>query len=146
MVKLRIGKLTNSPKSKLPFFSAKISAGFPSPADDHVERKLDLHELLVEHEAATFFVEVEGTSMIDANIHPGDILIVDKALTPKNNSIIIAILNGEFTVKRIKMEGSSITLMPENPKYKPLPITKDMDFEIWGVVTYTIHDVRARRL
>lgn len=146
MVKLRIGKLQGNPKAKLPFFSAKISAGFPSPADDHVERKLDLHELLVEHEAATFFVEVEGTSMVDANIHPGDILIVDKALTPKNNSIIIAILNGEFTVKRIKIDGKTITLMPENNSYAPLRITEDMDFEIWGVVTYTIHDVRSHRL
>jgi len=132
---------TSSEKA-LPLFTARVSAGFPSPAEDHMERKLDLNELLIEHEAATFFVKVEGESMINANISPGDILIVDRAIPPKEGSIIIAIVNGEFTVKRITYKNDSLFLLPENDAYKPLEVTPEMDFLTWGVVTYVIHKAR----
>ncbi|HPC48368.1 MAG TPA: translesion error-prone DNA polymerase V autoproteolytic subunit, partial [Deltaproteobacteria bacterium] len=89
----------------VPLYTARVSAGFPSPADAFVDGRLDLNEHLVAHPAATFFVRVEGTSMIDAGIHPGDILIVDRALEPRNGSVVVAVLDGEFTVKRYRRSG-----------------------------------------
>jgi DNA polymerase V len=124
---------------EVPFFTAGVSAGFPSPADDFIDRSLDLNEFLIKHPAATFFVRVEGSSMINCGIHPGDILIVDKALDPHDGSIVIAVLNGEFTVKRFKRERQRCYLLPENPDYAPIEIAGDMQLEIWGVVTYVIH-------
>lgn len=127
---------------KLSFFLTPVQAGFPSPADDYVEKSLDLNELLITHPAATFFVRVEGESMRDANIFPGDVLIVDRSLPPENRKIVVAILNGEFTLKRLSIEGESITLLPENPAFPPIPITEEMEFEVWGVVSYVIHPAR----
>jgi len=123
----------------LPLFDTRVKAGFPSPADDSIEARLDLNELIVKHPSATFFVRVEGDSMEGANIYDGDILVVDRSITASNNKIVIAILNGEFTVKRISIEKNQITLLPENIQFPPLKITKEMDFEIWGVVTHIIH-------
>lgn len=124
---------------KIPLVSSSVKAGFPSVADNFLEKNLDLNELLVSHPAATFFVRVDGDSMEEAKISDGDILIVDRAVEATHGKIVIAILNGEFTVKRIKVENEEITLMPENPKYPPLKITGEMDFSIWGVVTHIIH-------
>ena len=123
----------------LPFFETRLRAGFPSPADDYLDKQLDLHELLVEHPEATFFVRVEGDSMVEAGMHSGDILVVDRSLSPKNNKIIVALLNGEFTVKRLKLEGEKIYLVAENRYYSPLEVTEESDFQVWGVVTYVIH-------
>jgi len=100
---------------KLPLFLSSVKAGFPSPADDFVETRLDLNEYLIDHPEATFFVRVSGDSMIRAGIHTGDILIVDRSLEPKNNDIVIAIIDGEFTVKRLKKYGDRVFLVPENP-------------------------------
>jgi len=119
---------------------SSVSAGFPSPADDYIEGRLDLNQHLIRHPAATFFVRVDGDSMIDAGIHPGDILIVDRALEPKDRNVVIANINGELTVKRIRIKYKKILLMPENENYPPLPIPADMDFQVWGVVTYVIHE------
>jgi len=124
---------------EVPLFTAGVSAGFPSPADDFIDRSLDLNEYLIKHPAATFFVRVEGSSMIGSGIHPGDILIVDKALEPYDGGIVIAVVNGEFTVKRFKRERGRCWLMPENPAYAPIEIAGDMQLEVWGVVTYVIH-------
>ena len=124
---------------EVPLFTAGVSAGFPSPADDFVDRSLDLNEYLIKHPAATFFVRVDGNSMIGSGIHPGDILIVDKALEPHDGSIVIAVVNGEFTVKRFKRERGRCWLVPENPASAPIEIAGDMQLEIWGVVTYVIH-------
>ena len=126
---------------KLPLYISSIKAGFPSPADDYIEKNLDLNDFLIKHPSSTFFLKVEGESMIDAGIHSGDILIVDRSLEPKNNKIIIAALNGELTVKRIKKYKSKLFLVPENDKYEPIEITKEMDFSIWGIVTFVIHPV-----
>lgn len=123
----------------LPFFDILLPAGFPSPADDPMEQQLDLHTLLVKHPAATFFIKIEGDSMINAGMFSGDILIVDRSLTPKSGSIIVALINGEFTVKRLKLEGKKVYLLPENPLYKPFEILEGTDFQVWGVVTYVIH-------
>jgi len=126
---------------EVPLFTAGISAGFPSPADDFIDRKLDLNEFLVAHPAATFFVRVEGTSMIDAGIHPGDILIVDKAVEAKPGSIVIAVIDGEFTVKRYHCAGGRRLLLAENPSFRPIEVTEGMAAEVWGVVNYVIHKV-----
>ncbi len=125
----------------LPLFESAVSAGFPNIAEDYVDRALNLNELLIKHPAATFFVRVKGTSMINAGIHSNDILIVDRALTPTHNRIVIARIDGELTVKRIKLDKDKTTLVPENDDFKPIEITSTMDFEVWGVVTCVIHQV-----
>lgn len=124
---------------KLPLFLASVKAGFPSPADDFVEKKLDLNEHLIQHPAATFFVRVDGDSMKNASISKGDILIVDRALEAHDGRIVVAVINGEFTVKRIRLKGEELFLEPENPNYPPIQVDQEMDFQIWGVVTYVIH-------
>jgi len=128
-------------KYKLPLFISRIPAGFPSPADDYIDKNLDLNESLIKHPAATFFVRVEGDSMVDAGIYSGDILIVDRALETINNKIIVAILDGEFTVKQIRKIKNELYLLPENSNFDPIKITEEMNFEVWGVVTYVIHSV-----
>lgn len=122
-----------------PTYVSPISAGFPSPADDYVEKNLDLNELMVNHPSATFYVRVEGDSMKDAGIQSGDLLVVDRAVEASDGKIVVAILQGEFTVKRISIRGKQITLLPENPLYSPIEVTEDSDFQVWGVVTYVIH-------
>jgi DNA polymerase V len=116
-----------------------VAAGFPSPAEDYLEGKLDLNKYLIKHPAATFFVRVTGDSMIAAGIHPGDILIVDRSIEPADKKVVIAVIEGELTVKRIRRLKGKIVLMPENENYKPLQINAEMSFEIWGVVTNVIH-------
>lgn len=123
----------------LPLFLARIQAGFPSPAEDYIEKRLDVNELVVKHPTATFFVRVEGESMQDANIHSGDILVVDRSLEPTHGKIVVAVVDGEFTVKRLSVTPKGVFLMPENPQYPAIRINSDMEFQIWGVVTYVIH-------
>jgi len=125
----------------LPFYASRVQAGFPSPADDAVETALDLNQYLIKHPAATFFVRVSGDSMSQASIHAGDILIVDRSISPKTGNIVIAVVEGELTVKRLKIQKNQYILVPENPNYQPLVITPEMDFNIWGVVTTVIHSV-----
>ncbi|MCB1196349.1 translesion error-prone DNA polymerase V autoproteolytic subunit [bacterium] len=124
---------------EIPLATGKIAAGFPSPADDFAERSLDLNTYLIKHPSATFFVRVEGDSMINAGIHSGDILIVDKALEPQDKKIVVAVVQGDFTVKRICKINGDFYLMPENQLFKPIKVTEEMAVEIWGVVTYVIH-------
>jgi DNA polymerase V len=141
---LTITKIYRSTKGglqELPLFTARISAGFPSPADDYIDRKLDLNDYLIKHPAATFFVRVDGDSMINAGIHSGDILIVDRAIEPADNKIVIAVLYGELTVKRIKKTKTKLVLLPENPAFKPIEVTPEMGLEVWGVVTHVIHNL-----
>ncbi len=121
-----------------PLFQSTISAGFPSVATDHIENMLDLNTLCIKNKSSTFFLRCSGFSMIGAGISDGDILVVDRSLSPSNRSIVIAYLNGEFTVKRIIKRRDGISLMPENPTFAPIEIRADMDFEVWGVVTYII--------
>lgn len=129
-------------KSLIPLYESFVSAGFPSPAEDYVEKKLDLNDLLITHPAATFFVRVKGESMKDANITTGDILVVDRSLNASNGSIVIAILNGEFTVKRLQIEKNTFFLVPANTSYAPIKIRKEDDFEVWGVISYIIHKAK----
>lgn len=126
---------------RLPLYQSIISAGFPSPADDDIEDKLDLNELLIKHPAATFFLRVSGSSMINAGIHNNDILIVDRSLEPTHGKVVIASVNGELTVKRLCYQGKKIQLVAENDTYPPINISEDADFRIWGVVTNVIHSL-----
>lgn len=123
----------------LPLFLSAISAGFPSPADDFQERQLDLNEEYIRHPAATFFVRAVGDSMIGAGIHSGDLLIVDRALEAQDGAVVVAVLDGEFTVKRLTRQGRKLLLAPANAAYRPLEITAETDFVVWGVVTGVIH-------
>jgi len=141
-MKLKIFKPCNKNNIDLPLFLTSVQAGFPSPAEGDIEETLNLNELLIDHPAATFFVRVEGSSMIDAQIHSGDVVIVDRSLTPADGQIVVAVLNGEFTLKRIRKKGARFYLVPENPDFPPIEVTSDMDFEVWGVVTYIIHKAR----
>ena len=125
----------------LSLFNSKVAAGFPSPADDYIEKTLDLNELLVQKPAATFFVRVEGESMLGAGIHPNDILVVDRSIEPVPGKIVICALNGELTVKRLEREDEQWKLKAENPEYPDIPINEEFDMVIWGVVTNVIHAV-----
>lgn len=120
-------------------FDAAVPAGFPSPAADYEQSRLDLNKHLVSNPAATFFVKVAGDSMIGAGIHHGDLLVVDRSIEPKDKSVVIAVLDGELTVKRIRIRNRKITLEPENHNYSAREVTPDAAFEVWGVVTSAIH-------
>jgi len=125
----------------IPLFIERVPAGFPSPADDYIESNLDLNTYLIQHPAATFFVRVVGDSMIGAGIHSGDILIVDRSLEPTDKKVVIAIVNGELMVKRLRKLKGQLLLVPENDAYQPVPIEDGAELEIWGVVITVIHPV-----
>ena len=117
-----------------------ISAGFPSPADDYLENNLSLDELIIKNKSATFFVRVEGDSMINAGIHPNDLLVIDRSISPTAGQVIIAILDGEFTVKRLVKEGKGYALKAENPHYKNIPLNDHSNFMVWGIVIAVFHN------
>lgn len=123
---------------EIPLVFSKVSAGFPSPADDFLDINIDLNKHLVKNQYTTFFVKVSGNSMQDVGINDGDILIVDKSLDPANNKIAVCFIDGEFTVKRIKVEKDFVWLVAENPDYKPIKVTDDNVLIIWGIVINVI--------
>lgn len=125
----------------IPLFINKVPAGFPSPADDYVEKTLDLNELCIKQPAATFFVRVEGESMLGAGIHPNDVLVVDRSIEPVPGKIVVCALNGELTVKRLDCENGQWKLKAENPNYPDIEIHEEIDMVVWGVVTNVIHPV-----
>lgn len=128
-------------RSAQPLYTTMVSAGIPLPTDDYSEGKLDLNQHLLKNPDTTFFVRVSGDSMIDASIHPGDLLVVDRSIPPANGKIVIAVVNGELTVKRLFKERGKLFLMPENPHYPAIEVTEEMAFMIWGVVTNVVHSV-----
>jgi DNA polymerase V len=130
-----------STEYRLPLFLNPVSAGFPGPAEDFVENKLDLNQHLIQHPTATFFVRVSGSSMLKPGIHPGDLLVVDRSLEPKDQSVVIAMVHGELVVKRFHRKEDQMFLLAEKEDYAPLTITEAMDFSIWGVVTTVIHNL-----
>jgi DNA polymerase V len=123
----------------LPLVDAFISAGFPSPAEDYLEGKLDLNKLLIKNPSSTFFARVRGSSMIDIGIHDSDILIIDKSLEPKHNSVLICFIDGEFTVKKVQKIDGDMYLIPQSKDFAPIKVEKGSDFRLWGVVTHCIH-------
>jgi len=138
-VKLDICGFERRAELELPLYLSTVQAGFPSPAEDYIDKKLDLNEQLVRHPAATFFVRVDGDSMRDAGVTSGDILVVDRAVEPRDGHIVIAALDGELTVKRLRRKNGQVLLVPENSDYAPVTVGPEASFEVWGVVTYIIH-------
>ena len=126
----------------LPIMETRVPAGFPSPAADHLDKTLNLGELLVKHPQATFLMRVEGDSMTGAGIHNGDIIVVDKAVEPQSGKIVVAVVDGDFFVKRLVVRGDRCFLVSENPKYPEREIGEWASLDVWGVVTNVIHAVR----
>ena len=141
---LEIQKSDASSELSLPYADEGIKAGFPSPTQDYMESAIDLNKELVKHPASTFYGRVKGDSMIDANVHDGDILVIDKSLEPRNGDMAVCFIDGEFTIKYIKIEKDVIWLQPANNNYQPIKVTIENDFLIWGIVTYCIQNKRRR--
>lgn len=131
------------PEDQLPGLAQSgIHAGFPSPATDYMTQAIDLNRELVKHPAATFYGRVVGDSMIDAGVEEGDILVIDRALDPKDGDMAVCFVDGEFTLKHLRIEDGRLRLEPANPKYPAIEITEGVEFRMWGVVTYIIKKVR----
>lgn len=137
--KLELFLAETSTDCQLPLVEAGLSAGFPSPAEDYLEMKLDLNKELINNPSSTFYGKVNGNSMEGVGIFDGDILVIDKSLSPKDDSVMVCFIDGEFTVKRVACKNGDYYLMPENKSYKPIKIETESDFRLWGVVTYSIH-------
>ena len=120
---------------------SSVHAGFPSPEDDFIETNISLDQELIRNKEATFYARVEGDCMKDANIHDGDLLVIDRSLAPQNNKVAVCYIDGEFTVKRLQIEEDHILLMPENKNFSPIKVTEENDFIILGIVTYVIKKV-----
>ena len=131
----------NSAEYELPLFASKVAAGFPSPADDFMDTKLDLNTHLIKTPGATFFVRVSGQSMINAGIHDGDLLAVDRSIEPQVGKIVIAAIQHELTVKRYVKKDGKVYLAPENDDYEPILVSEEDEVHIWGVVTNVVHAV-----
>lgn len=129
--------------SALPLFAHSVHAGFPSPADDYISEALDLNEHLIAHKEATFFLRAKGHSMTGAGIQDGDLLVVDRSLNATHRSVVIAVVDGEFTVKRLYKRAGKIRLLAENPDFAPIELADGQSLEIWGVVTNVIHRMQA---
>lgn len=132
---------TDASLPTLPMFLQPVKAGFPSPAEDFLDNKLDLNEFLIKHPAATFFLRVSTDSMKNAGIYMGDVLIVDRSLEPANNAIVVVAFDGELLIKRITFEKGGVKLLSENPHFATISITEDQQFQVWGVVTSVIHKI-----
>lgn len=125
----------HAPSVRRPLFSSRVRAGFPSPAQDHIERSLDLNDLLATGKPSVFYLRLEGDSMVQAGMHEGDYLVVDRAIKPAHNRIVIAVIDGELTVKRLHLQGAVPELRPANPAFAAIRLEGERDFSIWGVVT-----------
>lgn len=127
---------------KISVSDTPVHAGFPSPADDFIENRLDLNRALIKNPSSTFYARVKGYSMVDDGVDEGDLLVIDKSLNPYNNCLAVCFLDGEFTLKRVKKESGCIWLVPANEKFKPIKVEKENEFIIWGVVTYIIKRIK----
>lgn len=131
------------PSTGCPLLAAPVPAGFPSPAADYFEGRVSLDGLLIEHPEATFFMRVAGESMLGFGIHPGDLLVVDRALDPADRSVVVAVVDGGFTVKQMCRTRNGVLLRSGNPGHGDILVTADQTLEVWGVVRWSIHPVRA---
>jgi DNA polymerase V len=127
---------------RVPLFGHTVQAGFPSPADDYIAEKLDLNQHLMPHQEASFMLRAKGDSMIGANIHDGDLLVVDRSITATNGCVVIAAIDGQFTVKRLEKKRGKIRLLPANPNFEPIELKDDQELQIFGVVTNVIHSLK----
>lgn len=137
-IRLTLIKAEQETDLSIPLAAVGISAGFPSPADDFIELSLDLNKELIRNPPCTFFARVSGVSMVNDGIDDGDLLVVDKSVTPYNNCLAVCFIDGEFTLKRFRKEDKEGWLIPANENYAPIRVTEDNDFRIWGVVLYVI--------
>lgn len=137
-VKLKIFSASTETEAELPLLSFGISAGFPSPALDFIDTTIDLNKELVKHPTATYYGRVQGESMKNAGINDGDMVVIDKSIEAVDGKIAVCYLDGEFTLKRLKIDKSGVWLMPENEKYKPIKVSEESTLTIWGIVTYVI--------
>lgn len=144
-MKVEIHKIDISSTLPLQYADEGIRAGFPSPAQDYMEQAIDLNKELIRHPASTFYGRVVGNSMSGEGIEDGDILVIDKSLELMDGDLAVCFVNGEFTVKRVKLEKDFAWLVPSNPDYEPIKVTKDDEFTIWGIVTYTVKKNRRKR-
>lgn len=142
---IRIHKIDLSSSLPLQYADGGIRAGFPSPAQDYMEQAIDLNREIVRHPASTFYGRVVGDSMKDEGIEEGDILVIDKSLELLDNDLAVCFIDGEFTVKRVRLEPDAAWLVPSNPDYPLIKVTKDNEFMVWGIVTYTIKKNRRKR-
>lgn len=142
---VRIFSADTSSSVPLPYANDGIQAGFPSPAQEFINESIDLNKELIEHPAATFYGRVVGDSMVQEGIEEGDILIIDRSLEPMNKDLAVCCVDGDFTLKRIRIESDKAWLMPSNEVYDPILVTADNHFQIWGVVTYIIKSYRRPR-
>jgi len=126
---------------ELPYVDEGIAAGFPSPAQDYMELSLDLNKTLIKHPSATFYGRVKGDSMVDAGIENGDILVIDRSIDYQNGLTAVCFIDGEFTVKKLKIEKNKIWLIPANDAYKPIEVSEENEFMIWGIVTFVIKNM-----
>ena len=140
MKKLKI--FNNLKKEYLPISEASVHAGFPSPAEGYEEERIDINDIIITNPPSTFYVRVKGNSMIDANIHDGDILVVDKSLEARHNDIVIAVVDGEFTVKTLFKQDNILKLIPANNEFSDILFNEGQELQIWGVVCYIIYKVR----
>ena len=131
-----------APIQLTPLFGHTVPAGFPSPADDYVEDRLDLNQLLIHNKSATFFLRVKGDSMQGAGIHDGDIIVVDRSIEPTDRAVVVAVVDGELTIKRLILRNGNAELHAENPKYAPIRFKEGQELTIWGVVTSAVHQVK----
>lgn len=139
--KLEIFRVESSDIQKRPIVNEDIAAGFPSPAEDFQELRISLDKELIKNENATFYARVRGNSMIDANIEDGDLLVIDRSIEAREGKVAVCMIDGEFTVKRIKMGENCLYLMPENSKFPSIKVTEENEFVIWGIVTYVIKEL-----
>ena len=139
-----IPAMEEPPPAAAPLMSSSVVAGFPSPAEQYVERPLDLNELRVARPAATYFVRAQGDSMVGAGVQDGDLLVVDRSLEPEDGSIVIACVDGEFTVKTYRRDRSGVRLEAANPAYPPILFAGEMELRVFGVVTAVVHRLVAR--
>lgn len=140
-----IFRADNATSMPLPYADQGIQAGFPSPAQEFISESIDLNREIVRHPAATFFGKVSGDSMIEEGIEDGDLLVIDRSLEPADGDLTVCCVDGEFTLKRLKIEPGKVWLIPANECFDPILVTKDTRFSVWGVVTYTIKRIRRRR-
>lgn len=139
---MKIYKAENTNKTSIPLFLSKVKAGFPSPAEDYIEAKLDLNSYLIQHPNSTYIVRIDGDSMTNIGIYDGDLAIVDRSLEPKNLDIVIAVVDDEITIKRLVKTKTSIILCAENSIYEPITFSEGQQVSIWGVVVHTIRSLK----
>lgn len=141
-IHLAQGASTAAARMPIPLFATRVAAGFPSPADDYVEARLDLNELLVRRQEATYFLRVKGDSMQGAGIHAGDLIVVDRSIEAQDGAVVVAEVDGALTIKRLRLHAAQPELHPENPAYPVIRFKEGQELRIWGVVTSSIHAVR----